>query len=90
MAAGLPIVAQRASCIPGVVVDGQNGLLVRANDASSMAASIVRLLMDEELFATISNTNREKAVAEFSWPSIGKKYESLLHEALALTPPSAV
>ena len=46
MAAGLPIVAARATAVPEVVADGECGILVPPGDESTLAAALERLLGD--------------------------------------------
>jgi len=46
MAAGLPIVAARASAVPEVVADGECGLLVAPQNPEELASVLARLLSD--------------------------------------------
>ena len=45
-ACGLPIAAVRATCVPEIVHDGQNGFLARPGDVQELAACIERLVSD--------------------------------------------
>jgi glycosyltransferase involved in cell wall biosynthesis len=48
MCAGVPvIVAADVGCVPDLVQDGRNGLLVRAGDVTALAAALRRLLTDD-------------------------------------------
>lgn len=49
MAANLPIVATAVGGVPEMVEDNESAVLVPANDASSLAAAIARLLTDKDL-----------------------------------------
>ena len=49
MASGKPVVATNVGGIPELVIDGYNGLLVPANDISSLQAALTRILMDTAL-----------------------------------------
>lgn len=49
MAAELPVVATRVGGVPEMVENNKSALLVPANDPSSLAASIARVLTDREL-----------------------------------------
>jgi len=49
MAAGLPIVATRVGGVPEIIQDGETGLLVNPRSAQQLAASIQRMIEDEEL-----------------------------------------
>jgi glycosyltransferase involved in cell wall biosynthesis len=48
MCAGLPVVvAAHVGCVPDLVHDGRNGLVVQAGDVTSLQAALRRLLTDE-------------------------------------------
>jgi glycosyltransferase involved in cell wall biosynthesis len=46
---GRPVVGARVGGIPDIVADGENGLLVSAEDAAELADSLVRILADRPL-----------------------------------------
>lgn len=76
MAAGLPIVA---SDIPGyrtVVNDGRQGRLVPPNDVFALSDAISALLENEKLRLAMGAEGRQTA-AEYSWPVIGGRIETL-------------
>jgi glycosyltransferase involved in cell wall biosynthesis len=66
MAAARPVVATTAGGIPEVVVDGETGFLVPPRDHEAMAASIVRLLKDEDLRRRMGQAGLARAHARFS------------------------
>jgi glycosyltransferase involved in cell wall biosynthesis len=48
MCAGVPVVvADEVGCVPDLVRDGQNGLLMQAGDVVSLTAALRRLLVGE-------------------------------------------
>jgi glycosyltransferase involved in cell wall biosynthesis len=49
MAAGLPIIATRVGGVPEIIQHGETGLLVSSRFAQQLAASIRRMIEDEEL-----------------------------------------
>ena len=53
MAMGLPVVASRVSGIPELVGDGDNGLLVEADQPAALADAITRLLKQPALCASL-------------------------------------
>ena len=61
LALGVPVVATRAGGNSEVVADEENGLLVPVGDTQALAASLKRLLSDEELRARLSTRARESA-----------------------------
>jgi glycosyltransferase involved in cell wall biosynthesis len=66
MACRRPVVATRAGSIPETIADGETGLLVPPQDDEALAASIVRLLRDDDLRARLAEAGRARVEAEFS------------------------
>lgn len=56
MMAGKPIVASRVDAIPNIIHDGENGLLVEADDAAGASEAVLRIYKEKEL--------KEKMVAQ--------------------------
>jgi glycosyltransferase involved in cell wall biosynthesis len=63
MLASLPVVATRVSSIPEIVVEGETGLLVPADDTAALAAAVSRVLDDP---ADLGARGQERARVEFS------------------------
>jgi glycosyltransferase involved in cell wall biosynthesis len=63
MLASLPVVATRVSSIPEIVVDGETGLLVPAEDVAALAAAVSRVLHDP---GELGAHGLRRAQAEFS------------------------
>lgn len=78
MAAGLPVVA---SDIPGyrtVLKDGRQGRLVPPDDAFALAEAVATLLENEKLRLAMGAEGRQTA-AEYAWPVIGRRIESVYY-----------
>jgi glycosyltransferase involved in cell wall biosynthesis len=66
MLARLPIVASEVSSIPEIVVDGETGYLVPADDVDRFADATGALLADPTLRASFGEAALERARSEFS------------------------
>jgi glycosyltransferase involved in cell wall biosynthesis len=66
MQAGVPIVATDLPSIRELLTDGQNAVLVRPDDAPSLARGIELLLRDRDLAARLAR-HASAHVLEFSW-----------------------
>ena len=60
-ASGLPLVAVNATCIPEIVHDGANGFLSRVGDAHAMSTSLISILNDPKLAASMGKVSRALA-----------------------------
>jgi glycosyltransferase involved in cell wall biosynthesis len=81
MAAGRPIVASAVGGLPDLVLDGTTGVLVPPGDVSALRASIVRLLADPELRASMGQAGRQRAsgyLASAVVPKIERVYEEVV------------
>jgi glycosyltransferase involved in cell wall biosynthesis len=63
MAAGLPVVACRASAVPELVLDGRTGLLVSPRRPDELASALERVLMDEALRRSLGSEGRRRVEA---------------------------
>lgn len=66
MAASRPVVATRVDALCEVVVDGETGLLVSAEDSAALAAAVAGLLRAPERAAAMGAAGRRRLVEEFS------------------------
>lgn len=80
---GLPVIAARAGGIPGVVDDGENGLLVPFGDVAGLAAAAGRLLADPDLARQLGENGRRKVASEYNWDSVTERVLSHYADVLA-------
>ena len=70
---GKPVVAARAGGIPGVVADGEDGLLLPFGDVRGIAAATRRLLEGPELAHRLGARGRQKVLGEYAWPAVTER-----------------
>ncbi|HUN33026.1 MAG TPA: glycogen synthase [Trebonia sp.] len=80
MACGTAVVASRVGGIPEVVDGGVTGLLVPPDDPASLADALNALARDPVRAAAYGQAGRERAVAEFSWPTVATATADLYAE----------
>jgi glycosyltransferase involved in cell wall biosynthesis len=81
MACGLPIVAANTSCVPDVLTS-DNGFLVTPLDISAFADAVLLLAGDRQRARRIGEHNRNRAVKEFDWDLITRRYEQAFRDIL--------
>lgn len=67
---GVPVIAARAGGLPGVVDDGQNGLLVEFGDVPALSRAIQQLLVNEDLRSKLGAHGRAKTAAVYTWTAV--------------------
>jgi glycosyltransferase involved in cell wall biosynthesis len=80
LAVGTPVVATAVGGVPEVVHDGENGLLVPANDAAALATAVRRVLEDDGLRARLAAA-AQPSVAAIGRDAIYARLEQILLEA---------
>jgi glycosyltransferase involved in cell wall biosynthesis len=81
MALGLPVVGTRVGGIPDVIVDGECGRLVAADDAAALAAALADLGVDEALRIKLGAAAIPRAEAfstDVAGAAMGAIYDGLL------------
>jgi glycosyltransferase involved in cell wall biosynthesis len=74
MAAGLPVVASDIPGNAGVVVDGVNGLLFPPGDDETLAATLGRVLDNEEERRRLGQAARRTVVADYGLDRVAQRY----------------
>jgi glycosyltransferase involved in cell wall biosynthesis len=70
MAHGRPVVATPVGGLRDLVVDGETGLVVPAQDPAALRAALERLLGDPELRRRLGGAGRRRAGERFSWGAV--------------------
>lgn len=79
MACELPVIAARAGGMTEIVVDGESGILVEPDNASSLAEGILALLRDASLRQTIGRAARQRVLQHFTWDRVAASLADLYH-----------
>lgn len=82
MSCGLPVVATNVSGCPGVVSDGENGILIPAKSPEMMVEAISRLLDDEVLRNDLGRNARKTIEERNTWDHVAGKIEACYQTSL--------
>jgi len=82
MALSKPVVATSVGGIPFIVRDGENGLLVPANDSSALAFALIRLLKDSSLRRSMGEKGRIQITERFSVKAMVEQVEAIYKDLL--------
>ncbi|HEX3443418.1 MAG TPA: glycosyltransferase [Chthoniobacterales bacterium] len=84
MATGLPVVATRHGGIPEAVEDGKQGYLVAEKDAPGLAAALVNLTSNRELWRQFGKAASAKVSERFEQSQQVSRLEAAYREALEI------
>ncbi len=76
-ASGLPVIATRVGGIPEVIIDGQTGRLVPAQNAQDLAECLLALRRDPDLCHRLGQAARARIEQHFDVRCMVRKYEEL-------------
>jgi glycosyltransferase involved in cell wall biosynthesis len=80
MACSLPVVATRVGSNAELVMDGQTGLLVPAEDPDALAAAMLRMLQDPELASSMGRLGQQRVETEFSLEASVRGVEQVIED----------
>lgn len=83
MACEVPVIATRAGGLPEVVLNGENGYLVRLGDINTIAERSIEILSDETKQRAMGRRGREWAVEQFNTVRVIPQYERLYEQVTA-------
>ncbi len=76
-----PVIAARSGGLPGVVRDGENGLLVPPADVHSLSVAILRLMQDPALASRLGEAGWA-SLPQYTWASVYERVISAYRAAL--------
>lgn len=85
MACGVPTVASNAGGIPELIKHGQTGYLAPVGDIALMSEYVIRLLSDEALYQSFSETCIQRAQTQFCVEQLTEQYEQIYYRILGQT-----
>jgi len=86
MASGLPLVATAVGAVPSLVLDGETGRLVPANDVSELAKNILELLDTSELRRQYGEAARKRIETGFSAERMTSEYLNVYQHVVSILP----
>jgi colanic acid/amylovoran biosynthesis glycosyltransferase len=82
-AMGLPVVSTLSGGVPEAIKNGETGLLVRERDPRALAAAILQLMLDPELWWRYSLAGRKHVVDHFNLERQTGRLEDVFEQLLA-------
>ena len=83
MASKIPTVCTDVDGVSEIIIDGENGLIVDANDVASMVKKITSLLKENKKYEFISTNAFRTANEKFNMEAMIDSYENLIRDNLA-------
>jgi glycosyltransferase involved in cell wall biosynthesis len=74
LVAGLPVAASNVGGLPEVIEHGRTGLLFPSDDAAACAATIERLMCDDQLVRTLTEAARQATAARYDVSRMAREY----------------
>jgi glycosyltransferase involved in cell wall biosynthesis len=82
MASGLPVLATRISGNEELVLSGETGLLVPAENPEALEQALRELLPDSEKRERMGNAARMRVEQAFGWQPASDRYHAILEQAI--------
>jgi glycosyltransferase involved in cell wall biosynthesis len=76
---GVPVIGAAAGGIPGVIDDGENGLLVPFGDVGALADGVRRLVLEPDFGRKLGAHGRHKVATRYTWPAVARLVETHYH-----------
>lgn len=83
MAAEVPVLATACGCLPDMVEDGKEGLLVPVGDADAMAERLCTLADDRPYARRLGRAGRKRAEEQYRIGTTARSFENTLTQLLA-------
>ena len=79
---GIPVIGANAGGIPGVIDDGENGLLVEFGDIGALSQAIQHLINDDSMRHQMGQAGRNKLETVFTWDNVSRQVATSYHQLI--------
>lgn len=83
LALGTPVVGSATGGVPELIRDGYNGFLVKPNDVSGLADTIIKMIENRELRRRMGLAARVSAVQRHDAVEVARRVQNIIVEALS-------
>jgi glycosyltransferase involved in cell wall biosynthesis len=83
MSTGLPVIATRIAGNEELVVEGETGFLVPAENVDELRQSLRRILLDPNLRKRMGLASRQRVEQNYSWKNAALQYKNRLEKIAA-------
>jgi glycosyltransferase involved in cell wall biosynthesis len=90
MAASRPVIATRVGAVPGVIKDGETGLLVEPGDIHGLRSAIARLLSQPDVCSRIGAAGHNWVSHNYTSDVMALKYRQMYDDVLGTPAISAI
>ena len=84
LALGTPVVGSAIGGVPELIRDGYNGFLVKPNDVTGLAETILRVIENRELRQRMGSAARVSAVQRHDAAEVARSVQAIMFEALGV------
>jgi glycosyltransferase involved in cell wall biosynthesis len=84
MAFGLPCIATDRCAMPEIVQHRKTGLIVTAEDVSSLAEAMLGLARNPKDAEAMGSAGRRRLETDFTWGAVAKKMEVVLSDSFGM------
>ena len=80
MMAGKPIIASNVDAIPNIIRNGENGILVEADDPQSVYSAVLKLYRHPQLITAMVQCGTRDVYSKFDVKRVADEHERLFEE----------
>jgi glycosyltransferase involved in cell wall biosynthesis len=82
MASGCPVIATKVGGIPDIIIQGENGVMVKPGSSTQLSESIMSIIYDDLLLQSLAQRARQTIEERFTWEIVGSRFIDLYNNMI--------